>query len=380
MGSSRAGTDTPTGTSLGSRSAFSLAICGCFVLNAAAGETGTSAYVWQLPPGFPVPQVPADNPLSDAKVALGCRLFFDTQLSVTGTYSCASCHRPELAFTDGRARAVGATGDAVRRGAMTLTNVVYNAAYTWASDTMVSLEAQMQQPLFSTHPLEMGLSDRDDAWLAALARDYANEFQQSFPAEPMPVTAGNVIKAIAAFERTLISGRSAFDRYVFDGDHAALSPAAKRGMSVFFAKRAGCADCHFGVNFAGTQTPRGQRNPIALFANTAVYDAAGKPEEPLYDAGLIEISHQVQDRGKFRVPTLRNIAITAPYMHDGSLATLEDVIDHYTQGGRQASRGTNVAIQPIALTAAEKQELVAFLSSLTDAQFVERYSQPSPCR
>ena len=333
-----------------------------------------------------MPFVPADNSMSPAKVALGCRLFFDTRLSSTRTYSCASCHEPELAFTDGRARAIGATGDVVRRGAMTLTNVAYNPAYTWASNLAVSLEAQMAQPLFNEHPLEMGLKRGDLSWITAFsAAGYAEAFQQAFPGESAPVSAGNVIKAIASFERTLISGRSAFDHYVFDDDRAALSPQAQRGMALFFSKRVGCATCHFGVNFSGAIQRAGKGLSKPVFANTDVADVDAKASDLLADVGLGELTRRRQDRGKFRVPTLRNVALTAPYMHDGSIATLAAVIDHYAQGGRQLGRGRNVAIRPVTLSDAEKHELVAFLNGLTDEEFVERSKRleactPSPAR
>ena len=329
-------------------------------------------YVWHLPPGFPTPVIPIDNPMSQSKVALGCRLFFDPRLSSTGTYACSSCHRPELGFTDGRARALGATGETVRRGTMTLTNVAYNIAYTWASDKVVSLEAQMEQPLFNEHPLEMGLNRNAKDWLATLADErYAREFQKAFPEDAAPVSALNVIKAIAAFERTLISGRSAFDRYVFDDDRTALSPQAQRGMALFFSKRVGCVNCHSGVNFSGP-IPKAGRTVKPLFANTAVADSHRPNAGPLRDVGLSEVTHRAQDTGKFRVPTLRNVALTAPYMHDGSIATLEAVVDHYGEGGEPAKRGRNTAIKPVALNAQEKQELVAFLNGLTDEEFVAR--------
>jgi cytochrome c peroxidase len=308
--------------------------------------------------------------MSQSKVALGCRLFFDTRLSSTGTYACSSCHQPEAAFTDRRARALGATGETVRRGTMTLTNVAYNTAYTWASDKVVSLEAQMEQPLFNEHPLEMGLNRNAKDWFVALADDrYAADFQRAFPEDATPVSAGNMIKAIAAFERTLISGRSAFDRYVFDDDRTALSAQAQRGMALFFSKRVGCIDCHSGVNFSGP-IPKAGRIVKPLFANTAVADSRRPTADPLRDVGLSEVTHRTQDTGKFRVPTLRNVALTAPYMHDGSIATLEAVVDHYGEGGEPAKRARNTVIKPVVLSAQERQELVAFLNALTDEAFI----------
>lgn len=309
--------------------------------------------------------------MSDAKVALGCRLFFETRLSATHTYACASCHRPELAFTDGRALAIGAKGDSMHRGAMTLTNVAYNPAFTWASEHVVTLERQMEQPLFNEHPLEMGLQ-RDDrellAWLNS-EQTYTAAFRESFPREAEPVTMPNVLKAIASYERTLISGRSPFDRYVYDDDRAAFSESARRGMRLFYSERSNCSRCHFGLNFSGPIVQRG-KSPPPLFANNG---SAVKGDE-----GLAAETKRDRDLGRFRVPTLRNIALTAPYMHDGRFATLEEVVDHYAAGGKHADAiGTiDSQIHPLDLTAEEKRDLVAFLNGLTDQAF----TTSSSCR
>jgi cytochrome c peroxidase len=346
----------------------------------AADPPANPAYVWKLPPGFPPPLVPADNPMSDTKVALGCRLFFEPRLSSTDTYSCATCHIPELAFTDGRAQALGATGDIVRRGSMSLANVAYTPSYTWANQQLTTLEGQMKVPLFGTHPVEMGLEASSRSLLQALAGEqrYAEAFRQSFPGEPQPVSMENVIKAIAAFERTLISGRSPFDRYIYDDERDALDEAARRGMALFFSERVGCAQCHFGFNFSGTVVHQRKQDGAAIFANTGLYNIDGAGGYPAADRGLIESTARTQDMGKFRVPTLRNIALTAPYMHDGSLATLEEVLRHYMEGGRQAPKGPmaanplkDKAMRVITLDAGEQRDLLAFLRSLTDPDFVD---------
>jgi cytochrome c peroxidase len=230
-----------------------LAVCAAISAAFAADSPSGANYEWHLPRGFPTPAVPRDNPMSITKVALGRRLFFETRLSPSGRYSCASCHRPEIAFTDGRAHAQGATGQRVRRSAMSLTNVAYNAAFTWGSDKVRSLEAQMRQPLFNEHPVEMGLTKDGAAALNILSADadYRSQFAAAFPEEPKPLSMEHIIKSIASFERTLISGRSSFDRYVFDDDQAALSSSAKRGMALFYSARIGCAQCHSGINFTG---------------------------------------------------------------------------------------------------------------------------------
>jgi len=310
--------------------------------------------------------------MSSAKVELGRRLFRETLLSSTGRYACVTCHRPELAFTDGRAHALGATGESVKHAAMTLTNVAYNAAFTWSNATVRSLESQMRQPLFNAHPVEMGLQAGGFAAVEAMSaqRDYRDLFAAAFPHDSAPVSMDHIIKAIAAFERSLISGRAPFDRYVFDDDRTALSVAQKRGMALFFSARIGCAQCHAGFNFSGPVVYQGHDKEAALFANTGLYDVDGRGSYPPLDRGLIDVTHRAVDMGKFRVPTLRNVALTAPYMHDGSLANLEDVIEHYAHGGR-GNPHQDPRVRRLILSAAERADLVAFLLSLTDREFVE---------
>jgi cytochrome c peroxidase len=357
----------------------SLALClyGVLTSFSVVAADSKDEYQWSLPPGFPKPPIPPDNPMSTAKVQLGCRLFFDTRLSTNGVYACASCHRPELAFSDGRVTAVGTTGEPVRRNAMSLTNVAYNASYTWASRNIVTLEAQMERPLFGTHPLEMGLARNDKTVSEVLANaEDAREFHAAFPGEQAPISVANAIKAIAAYERTLISGRSAFDRYVFDDVRDALSANARRGMAIFYSERGGCGNCHSGLNFSGSIVHQ-QAKAAALFANTGLYNIDGSGAYPASDTGLLEESNAPSDMGKFRVPTLRNIALTAPYMHDGSIATLTAVVEHYSRGGKQSSLTPTVTnklkdpkIKPLLLTSGERDDLVAFLESLTDTEFV----------
>lgn len=334
-------------------------------------DIAKAEYVWKLPPRFVAPAVPDDNRMSESKVALGCRLFFERRLSVTQRHSCAICHSPHLAFTDGRTRALGATGEELRRNSMMLANVAYSSTLTWANNRPMTLEAQMAQPLFGKHPVEMGLQ-RDDrpvlAWLAA-EHDYDAAFHEAFPADAAPITMSNVIKAIAAFERTLISGRSAFDRYMYDGDRSALSDAAGRGMDLFFS-RAGCAQCHSAALFSGQIIQRSGPTEAAVFASNGAYDV----HDP--DRGLMDVTGREQDRGLFKVPTLRNVALTAPYMHDGHIETLEAVVDHYSAGGKSSSAAGSVRVDPrirvLDLTAEEKQALLEFLQSLTDEAFTAR--------
>ncbi len=316
-----------------------------------AQDAPPPAYVWHLPRGFPTPAVPANNPMSAAKVALGKRLFFDTRLSITGKYSCASCHDPARSYSDGRAVAIGATGAALPHSAMALVNVAYNVSFGWTKPELGSLEAQMLEPLLNRHPIELGLAGREQAVARTLSADYASSFAAVFHDEGPPVTLDHIVKAIAAFERTLISGQSPFDRYVFNGEHAALSPQAKAGMALFFSPRAGCSGCHSGFNFSGNWRDSEGATGEASFANN------GTSDQPM------------------RVPTLRNIAITAPYMHDGRFSTLEAVVDHYAQVAAQARADPTGAgkidlrLRTFDLTPAERAELIAFLNSLTDPTF-----------
>jgi cytochrome c peroxidase len=344
----------------------------------AAERAPAAAYAWQLPRGFPRPAVPADNPMSDAKVALGQRLFFERRLSVNGRYSCASCHDPARSFSDGRPVAIGATGEALAHNALALVNVAYNVSFGWMKPQVRSLEAQMLEPLLNEHPIELGLAGRERAVCAALAADpgYAAAFAAAFPGEHAaasgeragdgaadgaahagaraPVTFDRLVKAIASFERTLISGRSPFDRYVFEGEHSALSGDAKRGMALFFSARVGCAGCHSGFNFSGNWRDAQGETGRASFASNGTTDRA------------------------VRVPTLRNVALTAPYMHDGRFATLAAVLEHYSRlAGRARAAGSarpDPRLPRTALTDTERTELIAFLASLTDESFVRRFA------
>jgi cytochrome c peroxidase len=238
----------------------------------------------------------------------------------------------------------------------------------------------MRQPLFNEHPVEMGLKRDGKAAMNALSADakYRAQFAAAFPGEVEPLSMEHIIEAIASFERTLISGRSPFDRYVFDDDQSALSASAKRGMALFYSTRVGCAQCHSGINFTGAIVYAGHTDAPALYANTGLYDLDGRGAYPSSDRGLIEVTHRAADMGKFKIPTLRNVALTAPYMHDGSLPTLDAVLDHYVRGGHknplQDSR-----VRPLVLSQTERADLLEFLNSLTDREFVENpeYSDPN---
>jgi cytochrome c peroxidase len=320
-------------------------------------------YVWHLPRGFPVPYVPPDNPMSQARIALGQRLFFDTRLSVTGRSSCASCHDPRHAYSDRHRVALGATGDSLPHNAMALVNVAYNLSYGWTDKSARTLETQMLEPMLNEHPVELGLKGKEDALVAELAaeRCYQRAFDAAFRGEHPTTTLQNVIKAIATFERTLISGNSPFDRYVFGDDRTALSDEAKRGMELFYSKRLGCGGCHSGFNFSGNWK-----------------DAQGATGKPSFASNGTSTT-------LIRVPTLRNIALTAPYMHDGRFATLGEVVDHYSHIGKESGNPEvgehDPRLQSFTLTSEERGQLLAFLESLTDPSFtrVPRMTDATSC-
>ncbi len=319
--------------------------------------------------------VPRQNPQTAEKVELGRKLFFDQRLSADGTVACVTCHKPELAFADGKAVAEGVAGRRGTRNSPSLLNVIYNNGFFWDGRTG-TLEEQAIQPLINS--LEMG--DQTHADIVARLRrlpEYVNEFQKTFDG---PITIERVGRAIAAYERTLLSGTAPFDRY-FAGETAAISEAAQRGFALFRGK-ARCSRCHtfserspFFTNFDYINTGVATNHPAFEKMSRALFDAATSPElKPLVDKfaqqaggqelGRISISYHILDLGAFHVPSLRNVAQTAPYFHDGSAATLADVVRFYNQGGKD-NLNREWDLQPLGLTEEEQRDLVAFLESLT---------------
>jgi cytochrome c peroxidase len=333
-------------------------------------------FKWTLPQGFPRPAVPADNPMTEEKVELVRYLFYDTRMSVNGRESCGSCHKQELAFTDGRARAEGTTGQLHPRSSMSLVNVAYSASLTWANPMLDSLEEQALVPMLGEFPVELGLKGREQSFLDAIGLDpvYRRLFPRVFAGEPNPFTLPNVVKAIAAFERSIVSMRSPYDRFRYGHDDTAISESAKRGEILFnSSEHAGCFQCHGGWNFTGTvRYEGGKERSRGFFFNTGV-SAYMSPNR-----GVFEQTNRPEDVGKFRVPSLRNVAVTAPYMHDGSVATLEDVLDHYAAGGRMEHPNKSPILKKFSLTAQEKLDLIEFLKSLTDEEMLHdaRWSNP----
>lgn len=294
---------------------------------------------WALPPGVTTPIVPADNPMSAAKVALGRRLFYDADLSIDGTMSCASCHEQKHAFADGNPTRPGVHGDAGRRNVPGLANVAWLPSLTSADPRVTILEAQAAIPIFGLTPVEMGMHGSEQEIPRRLSQDgcYRRQFRYAFPESRGRIDVTNVAKALASFERSLVSFNA-------PADHGELSPQAIVGKAVF--DRA-CASCHSGPNFTD-----GRFHAIL-------------PKNPA-DRGLAEVTGRAKDEGRFRTPPLRNVAVTGPWFHDGSATTLRDAIDRHRA----------------ALDANEAMQVLAYLRALTDRSFIENrdFAYPDdPC-
>lgn len=350
-------------------------------------------YVFDLPAGFPTPRVAADDPMSEEKVALGHFLFYDPRMALNGQGSCVSCHEQRRAFTDGRATALTPGGELHPRNAMGLANGVYNSRLNWANPNIKTLREQALVVLLNNAPQELGWSGHEQEILDRFRADGddVQRFQAAFPDQADPFTMNNVASALAAFGATLISGDSAYDR-------GELSAAARRGEQLFFSERLECFHCHGGFNFANSVVHAASTLDNIEYRNNGLYNipgpATGYPlaagNYPADNPGLYEFTFKATDMGRFRPPSLRNIALTAPYMHDGSIATLRElIVDHYARGGRVIHEGPNAgdgAQSPnkdalmigFEISESEIEDLLAFLDSLTDWNFVcdPRFSDP----
>ena len=312
--------------------------------NHGAGASSVEPSYTGLERHFPPLNEPADNPTTPAKVELGRLLFFDPVLSENNNIACATCHHPDLGFADGQEHAVGPDGTALPRNTPTLWNVGFAGNLFW-DGRLDSLETQVEFPL--THPDEMGV--RDTQALVAELRvipEYVTLFDAAFGAGADALTLTNMDRALAAFQRTLISDDSPFDRYAA-GDFDALTPPQRRGLALFRSGATRCFECHTAPTFAGD--------------TFRVIGVAGD------DPGRAAVSDDGSP-GAFKIPTLRNVALTAPYMHNGSLPTLEAVVDFYAEGGgrRHGAENVDVFVSGFTLTEQEQADLVAFLYALTD--------------
>lgn len=353
------------------------------------------------PLGLPAVPVPSDNPQSPAKIALGKKLFNDMRFSSTGKVSCATCHNPQKAFTDSPLKvSEGINKLKGTRNAPTVINAAFNHMQFWDGRS-VSLEDQSQHPM--VNPVEMGLKDHSSVVrIVQTDPEYIKMFQTAFGKSGAEVGMPDVMKAIASFERTVVAGDSPFDRYYFRGETGALTPAQVRGFKVFL-NEGRCVSCHaveetqalftdnrfhnigIGINGIQKDVP-----PLALQFLSAKAKGADVDKKVLTDKrsselGRFAVTDRLDDMGSFKTPTLRNIAVTAPYMHDGSLKTLKEVVVHYNNGG-VTKKGQHVndylsgGIRPLNLTDQQIADLVSFMESLTSPQFAKTAKTASATR
>ncbi|MBC7660904.1 MAG: di-heme enzyme [Chitinophagaceae bacterium] len=357
------------------------------VSTALSGE----AFLWTVPLNMPLPKLNPDNPMSEAKFQLGRHLFYDKNLSGNGTLSCSSCHQQDKAFTDGRTVAIGSTGQSHPRNAQALVNVAYYASLTWANTSLVSVEQQVFIPLFGENPIEHGITQ--DNWPMVVARleaepRYTALFAAAFPSETPVFTQEYITKALAVFVKGLTSFNSAYDRHL-SGDNTQYGASEQRGQSLFFGEKMECFHCHGGYNFSDSTADRTMTFVNRPFHNTGLYNIDGSGKFPAPNRGLFEATGKTSDMGRFRAPTLRNIAKTAPYMHDGSVKDLSAVVDFYAAGGRNIETGElhgdgrknpfkDGFVTGFVVSEQEKKDLISFLESLTDESFLTnpRFSNP----
>jgi cytochrome c peroxidase len=301
-------------------------------------------YILNLPAGFPNPDIPDDNKLTKFRVELGKKLFFDPILSKDYSISCASCHHPSKAFSDTINLSIGVGGRKGMRNSPSLANIAYNDFF-FKDGGVPTMELQVTAPIQDHNEMDINILDVTDRLKAV--NEYVRLSKLAYNKEPGPFV---ITRAISAFERTLISGNSDYDKFK-NGNTAALTVSEKRGENLFFSNRTNCSSCHSGFNFTDN-----------TFQDVGLYQNSN-------DSGRMRITLDENDRNKFVVPSLRNVEVTQPYMHDGSLATLEEVVDFFNAGGHLSVNKSNL-VTALGLTPLEKTDLVNFLKSLTDDEFL----------
>ncbi len=316
-------------------------------------------------------------PQQSPKVVLGHYLFFEKKISINNTKSCASCHDPVLAFSDGYRRSVGVFGDIHPRNSPSLVNAIYHRTFNLANPDVRTLTQQHYLPLYNTAPIEMGVAGNEATILARIAQDslYKTLFSKAFRSPKDRFSWTHIVEAIAAYTSTLVSLNSPYDRYLA-GDLQALSPSAAAGRSLFFSPRLRCGKCHNGLMLSTNSRFALDTNVANNYANIGIY---AEGENPSTDKGLMNVTHNPQDEGKFIIPSLRNVFLTAPYMHDGSIATLPEVLKHYSKGGKkQANLDTRISAFP--LSQEEEKDILNFLESLTDTSYLRKEHFRNPFR
>lgn len=305
-----------------------------------------------IPKGLVPVFFPADNAYTPGKAELGWILFYDKRLSGDGTVSCASCHNPKFGFGDGRALPVGIRGQTVPRHSPSIINRAYSVEQFW-DGRAPTLEEQAKGPMIN--PLEMGNTHDNVVKTVRSIPGYRERFKKVFGSDE--ITIDQVAKAIATFERMVLSGNSPYDRFKA-GDKSALSASAQNGMTIFFSNKARCDSCHEGINFTAGK-----------FTNIGI-----GMDKPNPDLGRFNVTKKEEDKGAFKTPSLREIAHSGPYMHDGSLKTLEDVVEHYNKGGIK-NQWLHQDVRPLDLKSEEKKDLVEFLKALSGEGW-QQYGPP----
>jgi cytochrome c peroxidase len=326
-----------------------LLMLGCTIFYSCKKDVAISVVdeeIIKIPKGFPLINFPIDNNFTKERWELGKQLFYDKQLSNSNTISCASCHKQSVAFSDDVALSIGDNNSIGSSNAPTLANVAYHPYYTRAGG-VPTLEMQILVPIQEHNEFNTNMVD-----LIEKLKQNKSYVQQSKSAYNRELDAFVITRALATFERSLISGNSRFDDYFYNENTTALTQSEQNGYSLFISSKTNCSQCHSGFNFTNYS-----------FENNGLYINYA-------DSGRMRLTHLPEDRAKFKVPTLRNIALTAPYMHDGSFATINDVLEHYNNGGKNHINKSNF-VKPLLLTTQEKQDLINFLHSLTDNTFIQ---------
>ncbi len=367
---------------------FAASVVGCTEPDAASDALSDDDVraLFRVPDHLQTPTYPEFNPPSAEKIELGRHLFYDLRLSANQTQSCGTCHEQALGFADGLRTPTGSTGTVLSRNSQGLANVGYASTLTWANDGLTELEDQIQVPLRADDPIELGITDgvRDEV-LARFDEDPESRamFEAAFPDSDSGATVNKIAFALATFCRSMVSGGSPYDRFLA-GDRDALSASQKRGLALFNSERLECFHCHNGANLSLAYRDA-QSDALGTtqypFFNNGLYNIDGEGSYPPGNQGLFELTSNPRHRGLFRPPLLRNVELTAPYMHDGSIETLEEVVRHYAAGGRVTEDGPLAGdgrvspqksglIRGFEITDEEVEDVVAFLSALTDESFI----------
>jgi cytochrome c peroxidase len=330
-------------------------------------------------------QLLQEDSVLDAKLALGQHLFFEKRLSASETKSCGGCHDPKMAFSDGYRRSPGIYGDLHPRNTPGLLNLRSQHYFNRANPEITSVSAQMDGPLFGENPIEMGLKSNDTTVLRKLSNDnrYRSLFKRAYPGFPEPVSWPHIKESLEKYVLSLDSFNSPYDRYE-KGEENALSASAKSGASLFFSSKYRCSSCHQPPLFGATREMAYEDQ----FANIGLYNYENG-NYPFTDQGLFAVTKNEKDKGRFKIPSLRNLLFTAPYFHDGSAERLEQVLDVYAEGGRNVTYGNwqgdgrknpnkHPLIQPFAMNLEEKYQLLDFLASLTDSTILSNPHFLSP--